>query len=123
MDIEKDPFPGDNRDDFESGLRTEQGKIRYVGHRQSDGMLFECSVDSSVALTLESVYDFDIVTFAPLRMLHFTSVADPSSHWFAVLGQEDMYNVGGSVLSVNFLAFEGSSGMRMRILIMSSFAT
>lgn len=92
---------------------------RYVAHRLSDGALFATNLTEtapSVPLHLHTVFDFEIVTFAPvLPFPESTITAEDSTicenpatatatatatPWVAAIGAVGMYNPGGSVLNM-----------------------
>lgn len=77
----------------------------YVSRRFSDGTLSVVSKTGRVPIKLQRVFDFDIVSFAPVL-----GVGDfAESSWIAVPGHAKMYNGGGSVL---YSAVEGTGDER-----------
>lgn len=72
----------------------------YVGFRHSDrGFFYLHDLKESVPIHLEQVFDFDIVTFAPVK--HWEP--DTAKPWVAVVGACGLLNAGGAVLAVELV--------------------
>eukprot|EP01041_Mallomonas_annulata_P000312 gene312-570_t len=86
-----------------------------VALRHSDRSLHLCATATSrVSVSLPRVFDFDIVSFAPLQTLPHstgtgtgTGMGPPGGPYVGVIGAASMYNAGGAVVGTNVVRRQG----------------
>jgi len=81
--------------------------LMYIALRNSDKTPHLCAGPASaVPFSLPQVFDYELVSFSPLKSLFSTRSAEKDLNpcWIAVIGAKDMYNAGGTVLDVQIVS-------------------